>query len=281
MSTEKQASPKGSTGTQDVPHVSTKGDPVVPSSTPQHVHDAMNLSSGQLKKKYPLTFNTHRNMKQRRHDGAVIHPEFEKFPSFIIQMGPRPSKDHTLDRLNNDDPEYGPGKCEWRNKSEQNANKLNSIHLTDENGISRPLIVVAKETSQKPNTMRKRRLNGWTDVEVIRGERGHTGPPNTTPQGLAIWPSRTLEGRKLWESKYQGEKEHGETRNRFLLRRSRDRMHEVIETGEFDHEGRALGETLERLTRLDNIIRICMEREARLSAPKPAQQDPYWNDPYA
>lgn len=44
------------------------------------------------------------------------------FLCFYADMGPRP-EGKTLDRIENDDPEYGPGKCRWATPEEQVCNK--------------------------------------------------------------------------------------------------------------------------------------------------------------
>jgi hypothetical protein len=78
---------------------------------PIHVIDCDNLSAMELRKRYPSEGNAHRNMLQRGHThGRVIDPEFKKFRDFLRHVGPRPSHGATLDRIDNNDPEYAPGK---------------------------------------------------------------------------------------------------------------------------------------------------------------------------
>ena len=195
-------------------------------------------------------------------------------------MGPRPSKDHTVDRLDNDNPKYGPGLCGWRTKSEQNANKSTSISLTDTERTTRPLIEWATITGQKPDTMRKRRQAGWTDVEVIRGERGHTGPPNLFPRGLDIWPESTLEGRQEWEHWYQTTTMKGLTRNQFLRWAiNLQRLAELQRVSQED-DGIVSDESRPILHRYKKIIEVCDERERQLIESAHTNEPP-WTDPYA
>lgn len=53
----------------------------------------------------------------------------ESFQSFLDDMGPRPSKKHTLDRINNNG-NYEPGNCRWVTMKVQNNNSRHCNFIT-------------------------------------------------------------------------------------------------------------------------------------------------------
>lgn len=54
--------------------------------------------------------------------GISVHPSWLKFENFIKDMGSRPSRNLSIDRINNDG-NYEPGNCRWATPKEQSANQ--------------------------------------------------------------------------------------------------------------------------------------------------------------
>lgn len=118
------------------------------------------LGKMELRKHFPLEAASYGDMKGRvRTHGAVIHPKFKDFRSFLLHVGARPLPTWTLDRVNPHDPEYAPGKVRWADKRSQANNRRNTILLMIRGEI-RPLTDWARLTKQDPKTLRKRLERG-------------------------------------------------------------------------------------------------------------------------
>ncbi len=153
-----------------------------PKKAIQHIHspfikdefkvDLKNLSAMALRSKYKRESNAHRNMKTRvKKTGGVVSPEFTQFRNFLASVGRILYEGKwTLDRINNKNPDYGPKLVRWADSTTQNNNKSDTILLTV-NGITKPLTVWARNTDQKPNTLRRRRMVGWSDYEIVYAKK--------------------------------------------------------------------------------------------------------------
>lgn len=141
--------------------------------TDQLRQDLEFLTAMQLRSKYRGEANSHRNMLSREKvKGAVVHDSFRRFSDFLHHVGPKPTKSATLDRIDNTDPEYAPGKVRWADKQTQNQNKGDSLIFTrTTSGRNFTAGQLARKQGITPAAIRSRRARSWTDDEIIAGKR--------------------------------------------------------------------------------------------------------------
>lgn len=107
---------------------------------------------------HPLNATWH-SMIRRCHDPE--HPSYfdygargitvcdrwrESFVRFVVDMGPKPTPTHSLDRINNDG-DYEPGNVRWATRAEQRANQRPRCSLRV---LQRHLSAIEKRRAHKP-----------------------------------------------------------------------------------------------------------------------------------
>lgn len=103
--------------------------------------------------------------------GIKVFPAWdEDFEVFAAYVGPRPSKGHTIDRIDNAE-DYKPGNVKWATWQEQHANKRTTTNLFAF-GKTQPLSRWAEEYGVNLRTLHNRVYRGKVPLELAL-----TSPP--------------------------------------------------------------------------------------------------------
>jgi hypothetical protein len=89
----------------------------------------------------------------------------ESFEAFLADMGPRPSPEHSLERVRNDG-DYVPANCKWATNAEQNSNRRNSVFL-EYQGERLHLAEWARRKGMSEASLAGRLRRGWSVAEAI------------------------------------------------------------------------------------------------------------------
>ncbi len=90
---------------------------------------------------------------------------FCSYDNFISGMGPRPSPQHTIDRIDND-LGYSPDNCRWATRREQNNNSRRQNMMTHRNK-SMNLTQWARELNMSRKGLTDRFAAGWSQERAL------------------------------------------------------------------------------------------------------------------
>lgn len=105
--------------------------------------------------------------------GITMDPTWRaSFETFLKDVGSRPGKDFSLDRLDNSKG-YEPSNVAWRTLVEQANNKRTTAMITYE-GVRQPVTPLCRKLGLKASLVRLRLSHGWSDSDALWG-RVHSG----------------------------------------------------------------------------------------------------------
>lgn len=102
----------------------------------------------------------------------------DSFENFLADMGPRPSKAHSLDRFPDVNGNYGPSNCRWATNSEKHRNRRNNRLITHD-GETRCLTAWAEAYGIQPTTLHGRLKRG-IPISAALTTKLHTRLAKTT-----------------------------------------------------------------------------------------------------
>lgn len=98
--------------------------------------------------------------KEHGRRGVTICPQWiESFETFLKDVGERPSKHHTIERIDNNG-NYEPGNVKWATKKEQGRNRRTNV-LVEINGVKKCIAEWAEILGIDRGVLRFRINAGW------------------------------------------------------------------------------------------------------------------------
>lgn len=98
--------------------------------------------------------------------GISVCPQWrESFSQFLADMGPRPSSDHSIERIDNSG-NYKPSNCRWATRLEQCRNRRSNKMLTH-NGKTQCMKDWAKELGVRIQLLHSRLKRGWSVADTL------------------------------------------------------------------------------------------------------------------
>jgi hypothetical protein len=97
--------------------------------------------------------------------GITVCEDWLKFENFYRDMGDRPSKDHSIDRSDNNG-NYCKDNCRWRTNKEQQNNRGNN-RLLEFNGTTKTVAGWSESVGIKYDTLYSRLRLGWSIEEAL------------------------------------------------------------------------------------------------------------------
>lgn len=116
-------------------------------------------------KKRCFNTNSHKYVSYGGRGITVCERWTNSFVAFLEDMGPRPTSQHSIDRINNDG-NYEPGNCRWATRHEQGCNKRNN-RLFGFYGQVMPLSHRCRIAQITPDAVTQRLKCGWPEKKAF------------------------------------------------------------------------------------------------------------------
>lgn len=97
--------------------------------------------------------------------GIKICKRWESFASFLLDMGPRPTPSHTIERQNNDG-DYTPNNCFWATPSQQARNRSTN-RIVQFQGHKMTLAEAVSIAGMDHSAFLARVKLGWTEEQAL------------------------------------------------------------------------------------------------------------------
>jgi len=106
--------------------------------------------------------------------GIAVCPQWVKsFEKFLVDVGRRPSKKHSLDRYPNNDGNYEPGNVRWATSRQQLLNRRNN-RILEVDGQSKTITEWAESSGLSPMTIHQRIKVGWPMKDAVTRAAGQS-----------------------------------------------------------------------------------------------------------
>lgn len=150
--------------------------------------DLAKLTIAELRRRYPREATIHRGIVHRCRPGGgyKLDRRFHRFHDFLFHilkdLGPRPTGNWSVDRIDPHDPRYAPGLVRWADARTQQNNRTNTRHLQLPGSKKQtPLAEAARQHGIKANTVRTRLKRGWSVERALGLAKGASAPGDATP----------------------------------------------------------------------------------------------------